>query len=259
MSASRADPEKWFIGGGALMALLAMWEAAPAFGFIDPLFTSSPTRVVRAGVELFRTGEIWPDIEASATEFAWGYLAAIAVAVPLGLVIGWYRRAQYIFGPFIDVMNAVPRITFLPILILWFGIGVWSKLAVVFLGAVIPITIATASGVVTNEARFLRMARSFGASPFKLLTSIILPGTAPFIFTGLKYGAGRALLGVVVGEIYASTAGVGHMIADAGNTLQTDIVFFGVLLFTVTGLVINAILNRLERHFERWRPQGAQR
>lgn len=246
--------EGWLIGGAMLAILLIVWEAAPAAGLIDPLFTSSPTRVVAAGVDLFRSGEIWPDLAVSGTEFLWGYLAAIAVGVPLGLAIGWFRRAEYFFGPFIDVMNAVPRITFLPILILWFGIGVWSKLAVVFLGAVIPIAIATSSGVKTNEARFLRVARSFGASPLKLFTSIIVPGTVPFIFTGLKYGAGRALLGVVVGELYASTAGLGHMIADAGNTLQTDVVFFGVLLFTVTGLVINAVLGRLEQHFERWRP-----
>jgi len=153
----------------------------------------------------------------------------------------------------------VPRITFLPILVIWFGIGIWSKLAVVFLGAVIPITIAAYSGVKTNEARFLRVARSFGASGFKIFTSIILPGTVPFIFTGLKYGAGRALLGVVVGELYASTAGIGHMIADAGNTLQTDVVFVGVLIFTVTGLVINGLLDRIEKRFERWRPEGARR
>ena len=255
----RPDLEKHLIGGGVLATLLALWEAAPAFNWVDPLFISSPTRVIQAARDLFRTGEIWPDIAASATEFLWGYLAAIAIGVPLGLVIGWYRRAQYIFGPFIDVMNAVPRITFLPLLVLWFGIGVWSKLAVVFLGAVIPIAIATASGVRTNEARFLRVAQSFGASPLKLFVSIIAPGTTPFIFTGLKYGAGRALLGVVVGEVYASTVGLGHMIADAGNTLRTDDVFVGVILFTIAGLVINAVLDRLEKHFERWRPVEASR
>jgi NitT/TauT family transport system permease protein len=213
--------------------------------------------VALAARDLVSTGELWPDLKVSAIEFIWGYLGAIAVAVPLGLIIGWYRRAQYLVQPFIDVMNAVPRITFLPILILWFGIGLWSKIAVVFLGAVIPVTIATYSGVKTNEARFLRVARSFSASPLKLFTSIILPGTVPFIFTGLKYGAGRALLGVVVGEIYASTAGVGHMIAEAGNSMQTDVVFVGVLIFTIAGLVINAVLNRIERHFDRWRPREA--
>jgi ABC-type nitrate/sulfonate/bicarbonate transport system permease component len=143
----------------------------------------------------------------------------------------------------------------LPLIIIWFGIGIWSKVVVVFLGAVIPIIINTQSGVKTNEARFLTVARSFGASELKVFVSIILPGTVPFIFTGLKYGAGRALLGVVVGELYAATAGLGHMIADAGNTFQTDVVFFGVLLFTASGLATVALLNQFERRFENWRPK----
>jgi len=254
----RPSLEKAIISGGSLALFLGVWEYACG-RWVDPMFLSSPSRVVAAGAELVRTGEIWPDLAVSATAFFWGYLAAVAVAIPLGLFIGWNRRAQYMVQPFIDVMNAVPRITFLPILVIWFGIGIWSKLAVVFLGAVIPITIAAYSGVKTNEARFLRVARSFGASGFKIFTTIILPGTVPFIFTGLKYGAGRALLGVVVGELYASTAGIGHMIADAGNTLQTDVVFVGVLIFTVTGLVINGLLDRIEKRFERWRPEGARR
>jgi len=253
----RPSVEKAIISGGSLALFLGIWEYSCG-RLVDPMFLSSPSRVVAAGVDLVRTGEIWPDVLVSANEFIWGYLAAVAVAIPLGLFIGWNRRAQYMVQPFIDVMNAVPRITFLPILVIWFGIGIWSKLAVVFLGAVIPVTIAAYSGVKTNEARFLLVARSFGASGFKIFTSIILPGTVPFIFTGLKYGAGRALLGVVVGELYASTAGVGHMIAEAGNTLQTDVVFVGVLIFTVTGLVINGLLDRIEKRFERWRPAGAR-
>jgi NitT/TauT family transport system permease protein len=142
----------------------------------------------------------------------------------------------------------------LPLLIIWFGIGIWSKVAVVFLGAVIPVVISSLAGVKTNEARFLTMARSFSASRRKMFFSIVLPGTVPFIFTGLKYAAGRALLGVVVGELYAATAGIGHMIADAGNTFQTDTLFFGVFIFTATGLIVVAALDRLERRFERWRP-----
>ena len=94
---------------------------------------------------------------------------------------------------------------------------------------------------------------------YGVLTSIILPGTVPFLFAGLKYGAGRALLGVVVGEIYASTEGVGHLIAEAGNLFDTDTVFFGVFFFMAIGIVVNTILNRIEQHFDKWRPQEQQR
>ena len=246
--------QRMLVGSATVVACLALWEGVVAAGLVAPLLVSSPSRIAVAGIELVHSGDIWNDAKVSATEFLFGYLLAIASGVPLGLAVGSSRKVNYVVGPFIDILNAVPRVTFLPILILWFGIGIWSKLAVVFLGAVIPIAIATSSGVRISEVRFVRVAKSFGATRLKVITSIILPGTVPFIFTGMKYGAGRALLGVVVGELYASTAGVGHMIAQSGNTFDTDTVFFGVLLFTATGLGTSLLLGGVERHFDRWRP-----
>src|SRR5215471_17596269 len=243
------------ISGGTLVAVLLLWEVLGRSGLVDPLFISSPTQVAQAGWQLSHDRDFWNDVEVSATEFILGYGAALALAIPLGLAVGLSKRLQYTIGPFVDTLNAVPRVTLLPlIIIIWCGIGIWPKVVVVFLGAVIPILINTQSGVKTSEARFIRVARSFSASRVKIFSSIILPGTVPFIFTGLKYGAGRALLGVVVGELYASTAGLGHMIADAGNTFQTDIVFFGVLVFMATGLSVVALLDAVERRFEKWRP-----
>ncbi len=247
--------ERPIIGAGTLAGVLLLWELVARTGVIDPLFISAPSLVAQAGYTLFADGEIWPHLSVSASEFLLGYGLAIAVGVPLGLLTGWYQRLSYVLGPFIDTLNAVPRVTLMPLIVIWFGIGIWSKVVVVFLGAVIPILIASYSGVKTNEARFLRVARSFGASQAKIFTSVILPGTVPFIFTGLKYGSGRALLGVVVGELYAATAGVGHLIGSAGNTFQTDVLFFGVLLFTAAGLITVGILNACERRFETWRPK----
>jgi NitT/TauT family transport system permease protein len=251
--------ERMLIGGGTLVVFLLVWELCADFDAINPLFISSPTRIAQAGAALTADPDFWNDIGVSAREFILGYVAAIVIGVPLGLLMGTSRRLSYIVAPFVDTLNAVPRVTLLPLLIIWFGIGIWSKVAVVFLGAVIPIVISALSGVKTNETRFLAMARSFSASRVKVFASIILPGTVPFIFTGLKYAAGRALLGVVVGELYASTAGLGHMIAEAGNMFQTDTLFFGVLIFTATGLVVVALLDRLERRFERWRPNVGAR
>src|SRR6201981_219517 len=248
------EHERLAIAGGTLLTLLLVWEALGTSGLVDPLFISSPTRVARAAWLLSHDRDFWSDVEVSATEFILGYGAALALAIPLGLAVGLSKRLQYMIGPFVDTLNAVPRVTLLPLIIIWFGIGIWAKVVVCFLGAVIPILINTQSGVKTSEARFIRVARSFSASRMKIFSSIILPGTVPFIFTGLKYGAGRALLGVVVGELYASTAGLGHMIAEAGNTFQTDVVFFGVLVFMATGLSVVALLDAVERRFEKWPP-----
>ena len=246
--------ERMLIGGGTLALFLLVWQFAADSGLIDPLFVSSPSRIAHAGAALAAEADFWNDVRVSATEFVLGYAGACAVGIPLGLLMGASRRLSYILSPFVDTLNAVPRVTLLPLLIIWFGIGIWSKVAVVFLGAVIPIVISAFSGVKTSEARFLAMARSFSASRGKIFLSIMLPGTVPFIFTGLKYASGRALLGVVVGELYAATAGIGHMIAEAGNTFQTDTLFFGVLIFTATGLIVVTLLDWLERRFERWRP-----
>jgi ABC-type nitrate/sulfonate/bicarbonate transport system permease component len=248
------EHERLAIAGGTLLTLLLVWEALGTSGLVDPLFISSPTRVARAAWLLSHDRDFWTDVEVSATEFVLGYGAALAVAIPLGLALGLSKRLQYLIGPFVDTLNAVPRVTLLPLIIIWCGIGIWSKVVVVFLGAVIPVLINTQSGVKASEARFMRVARSFSASRWKIFSSIILPGIVPFIFTGAKYGAGRALLGVVVGELYASTAGLGHLIADAGNTFQTDVVFVGALLFMAAGLIVVTLLDALEQRFERWRP-----
>ncbi len=249
------EHERAFIGTGSVLVFLLVWEAVTLSRLVDPLFLSSPTLIARAGYELFAEGTIWKDLRVSGTEFAIGYLLAAGVAIPLGLAVGWYRRLYFCLSPFIDVLNAVPRVALLPIIIIWFGIGVWSKVVVVFLGAVIPMLLNTLSGVKTTEERFLKVARSFGASELKIFWSIVVPGTVPFIFTGLKYATGRALLGVVVGELYAATAGIGYLIAVAGATFQTDKVFVGILIITTTGILVVELLNRLERRFEEWRPK----
>ncbi len=158
------EHERLAIGGGTLLAALLVWEALGRSGLVDPLFISSPTQVAQAGWQLSHDRDFWNDLEVSATEFILGYGAALALAIPLGLAVGLSKRLQYMIGPFVDTLNAVPRVTLLPLIIIWFGIGIWSKVVVVFLGAVIPILINTQSGVKTSETRFIRVARSFSAS-----------------------------------------------------------------------------------------------
>ena len=247
--------ERAIIGAASLLGFLLVWEIAFRFSWVNPLFISSPIKVVRAASEVFASAEFRGDLATSGTEFLVGYLMAIAVGVPLGMAVGWYKRLYFALSPFIHTLNTIPRITLLPVIIIWFGIGIWSIIFVVFLGAVIPILISTYAGVRTSEERFLRVARSFSASQGRILRTIVLPGTVPFIFTGLKYGSGRALLGVIVGELYASTAGIGYFIASAGNAFQTDKMLVGVLIVVVTGVVTMEALNRIERRFDRWRPR----
>jgi NitT/TauT family transport system permease protein len=195
----------------------------------------------------------------SGIEFGWGYALSVIVALPFGIAVGWYRKMSYIFDPFINAMNSTPRVALLPLVIIWLGIGILSKVGIIFLGAVFPILINARDGVKTTPYNLLNAARSFGASEWQIFRNVVLPSTVPFILTGLRLGVGRALIGVMVGELYAATAGIGFMITVAGATFQTDKVFVGVLIFAISGMISMELLTKLERRFSKWRPKvGAE-
>jgi NitT/TauT family transport system permease protein len=223
---------------------------------VQPLFTSSPSRILIAARWLAGNG-LWNDIWISLMEFSIGFSLAVIVGVPLGVLLGWYRRWHAVFDPFITMLYTTPRVALLPLLILWLGIGLSSKIAVVFLGAIFPILINVTAGMRTIDETLLQCARSFGAKDRQIFTTLALPSSVPFTLSGLRIGVGRALVGVVVGEMVASTGGIGHMMAVAGSTFQTDKVFVGIFLIAGFGYGITSLLNRLERRFDSWRPQGA--
>jgi ABC-type nitrate/sulfonate/bicarbonate transport system permease component len=250
------NQEKKILGSAGVLVFLILWElAGNTFQWINPMFMSAPSLVFKAAVQLFASGEIYNDLYVSAVEFLGGYLLAVAVAIPFGIMVGWYKRMSYMFDPFINAMNATPRVALLPLVIIWLGIGMLSKVGIIFLGAVFSILINTRDGVKTTPINLLNAARSFGASEWMIFKTVVLPSSVPFILTGLRLAVGRALVGVLVGELYAATAGIGFMITVAGATFQTDKVFVGVLIFALTGMISMELLTKLEQRFDRWRPK----
>jgi ABC-type nitrate/sulfonate/bicarbonate transport system permease component len=250
------NQEKKILGTAAVVVFLTAWElVGNVFGMINPMFMSAPSLIWKAAVQLFASGEIWNDLYVSGIEFGWGYLLSVIVGVPFGIATGWYKKMAYIFDPFINAMNATPRVALLPLVIIWLGIGILSKVGIIFLGAVFPILINSRDGVKTTPYNLLTAARSFGATEWQIFKSVVLPSTVPFILTGLRLGVGRALIGVMVGELYAATAGIGFMITVAGATFQTDKVFVGVLVFAITGMISMELLTKLESRFDKWRPK----
>ncbi|MBI2365905.1 MAG: ABC transporter permease [Deltaproteobacteria bacterium] len=243
------NQEKKILGTTAVIIFLTTWElVGNTFQLINPMFMSAPSLVWKAAVQLFASGEIYNDLRVSGIEFAWGYFLSAAFGVPFGIACGWYKRFAYTFDPFINAMNATPRVALLPLVIIWLGIGILSK-----------VMINARDGVKTTPYSLLTAARSFGATEWQIFRSVVLPSTVPFIITGLRLGIGRALIGVMVGELYAATAGIGFMITVAGATFQTDKVFVGILIFATTGMFGMEMLNRLEVKFDKWRPKvGAQ-
>lgn len=266
-------PRSWFhrnesvaIGAIAVVVFLILWQGigvareqklALPFGITAPskLFLPSPSDVVQSFGDLVRDGELAEDLAVSGYEFGIGYVGAAITGVLLGLLLGWYPRVRYAFDPFVNFLYATPRIVLLPLFIIWLGIGPESKIAVIFLGAFFAILINTTAGVRNLDSHLIRVARSFGASDLTIFRSIALPGSVPFILTGLRLGIGHALIGVVVGELVAAQHGIGRMMAIAGATFQSSKVFAGLFFIAATGMLLTYILARLERHFDAWRPQ----
>jgi ABC-type nitrate/sulfonate/bicarbonate transport system permease component len=248
--------EKKILGAAGVTIFLIVWElVGNVLQLINPMFMSAPSLIAKAAIDLFSTGEIYNDLYISGTELLGGYLLSAVVAIPFGIMVGWYKKMSYIFDPFINAMNATPRVALLPLVIIWLGIGILSKVGIIFLGAVFPILINSRDGVKTTPLNLLNAARSFGASEWMIFKAVVLPSTIPFILSGLRQGLGRAIVGVMVGELYAATAGIGFMITVAGATFQTDKVFVGVLVFALTGMIGTEILAKVEKRFDKWRPK----
>lgn len=252
------ENERLLYGMAGVVAFLALWEFGSRAGYVDRAFFGRPTGIIEAGLVEIQTERFWGDLVASFSEFAIGYLLAIALGVPIGLAAGRFRRLQYALDPWLNFFNSLPRIALLPVLVIMFGVfGPASKIAVVFLGAFFSIVIPTMQGVRTTDRRFIDVARSFRASEALLFRSVVIPSTVPFIITGLRLGVARALIGVVTAELYTQTEGIGVLIRRATELRQGDRALFGVLLFTISGVIGVEAIRRLESRYQKWRPATA--
>jgi NitT/TauT family transport system permease protein len=147
------NQEKKILGSAAVIVFLLVWElVGNVFQLINPMFMSAPSLIAKAAVQLFASGEIFNDLYVSGIELFWGYILSAVVAVPFGIAICWYKKLAYIFDPFVNAMNATPRVALLPLVIIWLGIGILSKIGIIFLGAVFPILINARDGVKTTPA-----------------------------------------------------------------------------------------------------------
>ena len=242
----------FWIGLTSFGVFLIVWEALPALGWADPFFTSSPSRIVAAAQAMFAKG-FMEDILVSLTEFFWGMLIATLTGILLGLLIGWYQTLYAMLEPFITLLNAAPRVALIPIIILWLGIGMQSKVAAVVLGAFFPLVISVMKSVRTLDENLLRCARSYGANDAQVFRTLILPNSVPFIVAGLHIAIGRGLVGVVIGELLASKAGVGHVMAIASSTFQTDKLFVGLVILAGFGYLLTKLVEFAEHYFDAWR------
>jgi NitT/TauT family transport system permease protein len=247
--------ESFILSFGTILFILVVWQIVVFAGVVPPLFLPGPIDIWFALVEYVEGGSIWRDLAVSGEELLYGYGLAIVVGLPLGILMGWYRRANIALDPLINFMNAMPRIALVPLFIIWFGIGIWSKVAVIFLSSVFPILINTEAGIRNLDTGWLKAARSFGANDIQVFRTVALPGAIPFILTGMRIGVGHALIGVVVGELVAARAGIGLMMTTAAASFETAKVFAGLLIVSSAGVLLVYLIGRAEARFQAWRPR----
>jgi ABC-type nitrate/sulfonate/bicarbonate transport system permease component len=244
------------LGLGVIAALLIIWEIAARTGLIDSMFSSCPSKIIIAGIELFRDGQIQHHAWASSKVFILGFLLSAVVGIPVGIISGWSKWTDHALSPLISALNTTPRLALMPLLIVWFGLGFGSKIVLVFLSAVFPIVINMQAAMLNLDEEFRTVAKSYGATRRQLFTTIALPASVPFLITGLRMGIGRALLGIIAAEVFGGGEGIGFLIQYAGSMFQVETVFVCVVLIGTFGIVLDRSFQFVSRSVDHWRSAG---
>jgi len=248
----QAVRRNYLAGTLSVLGGLLIWELLSRYLVANALFLAAPSQVFAAIVALARSGELWRHVGISALEFALGYVIASILGILLGLGMASSERIKQIAQPWISGLYATPTIALAPLFILWFGIGIWSKVLVVILLVLFPVTINTEAGLRTTSERLTEMLRSFGASPRQIFFKVSLPSALPFILAGLKLGIGRGLIAVVVAELFGSRAGLGRLISQSADAFNMPELFAGVVVLAVAGILMTAGFTWLEKTLVPW-------
>lgn len=242
------------VGASSVALVLAAWQICADLNVVQKSIASSPWGIITAGRAFYSSSVAYSYLAASGLEILWGFLVALVVGLVVGVAIGTNKLLETAFEPFISLMYSMPRIALAPLFVIWFGVGLNSKIAVIFLSSVFPIILNTAAGLRSVDHDLVGMARLFGANKFYVITRIMLPTSVPSIVAGIRLAIGNALLGMVVAELIASTRGIGFLIESTSNNFQTDLMFVGIFTIAIAALILMSAVRVVERRLDRWRP-----
>jgi NitT/TauT family transport system permease protein len=238
---------------GVILALIGVWwlVVKVTHSAIFP----TPLQVVTGTLELARDGSLWSDIGASLMRVGVGFALAAGIAVPLGLWMGWVRGAFSTLNPVFQILRPISPIAWIPMAILWFGVGNASPIFLIFMSSVFPMVVQTTAGVHTIERRYLRAAENFGVSRYTLFRRVIIPAVLPQIIVGMRIGLGVAWLVVVAAEMIALHSGLGYLIIDSRNAgNRYDLVIGGMVIIGLIGLMLDGVMRLMEGlRIVRWR------
>jgi NitT/TauT family transport system permease protein len=241
------------LGIASFAGILLVWESVVRLGWANPFFISQPSAIGASLMQAARSGELRHNLAVSLGEFAAAYGASVVVGILAGVLAGRFRTVEYILDPFLWFLYSAPLIAFYPIFVIWFGLGIPTVVAIAFLLSVTQITVSTLRGIQNVDPGLIRAARSFGASERDLLWKVILPASVPMVIAGLRLAVGRALMGVVVAELFGATAGLGFSIAYYGGLLKTTNMIASLVVVVVLGVLCTQALSAVEARFDSWR------
>ena len=241
-----------FVHSIAIIVFLALWEIVPRLGWVEPTFLPPFSAVAVALWHLIQSGELWLHIEASATRALAGFVLAIVLGLPLGLVVGWYSLLAKILDPLFEIFRNTAPLALLPVFVLIMGLGETSKISLVVYSCVWPILLSTISAVRQVDPLLLRSARSMGLRPFRLFYKVVLPASVPTIFTGVRIAGAYSILVLTATEMVGAKAGLGYLINYSEFNFQIADMYAGILTLSVVGLVFNIGLVHIERRLTAW-------
>lgn len=244
---------KVLLGCIAVAAFFLAWQAVFLFAPFNPLFITKPNLMFMALVDLVKSGELWVDLGASALPFAYGLGAAVIIGVPLGILMGWRIRVGYALDPLLTALYASPLVALAPLVVIFLGVGIFGKAFIIFLLCVFDFIFNAYAGVRAVDHRLIHVVRSFGGGETDLYLKVIFPSVMPYIVAGARIGVGRALIGVLVGEFFAASQGIGYAIERFGNFFALDRMFACILVITLIAVALTQGIRWTERKAFPWR------
>ncbi|HEY1267512.1 MAG TPA: ABC transporter permease [Candidatus Binatia bacterium] len=249
-----SEHRRLILGIVSFVALVAAWELLLTYVVpLNPFFFTKPSLIATAFRDQITTGKLWHDLGVSSRAFVLGFSAAVIVGISLGIVMGWNRRVEYALDPFLTAMYASPLVAVAPLLIIFFGVGLTGKAVLVFLLAVFPFVFNVFAGVKSTDPLLISVVRAFGGREKDLYFKVILPSTLPYLAAAARIAIGRGLVGIIVGEFYAASEGIGFAISQAGDTYRLPDMFVGILILSLVAVVLTEGMRWLETALAPWR------
>ena len=239
--------------GAVGIAALGIWEALVAARAIDPFFVSRPTEIARRVAMWSGDGTLWRHLATTLEESLLGLTVGAALGISLGFGFARSPMVARVFDPYIKMLNAVPRVVLAPLFLLWFGLGIWSKVALAVTLVFFVMFFNTYQGVRDADRVLIDNVRMLGASERQLVRHVLIPSALTWIFSSLQTSLGFAMVGAVVGEYLGATRGLGYVISQAEGTFDTTGVFAGMTVLAIVVVIVSAGVTRLERWLLRWK------